>query len=86
VKSADVIGNLTELIDDYERIGEAVWPRFNAPTEKILDNARRVISAILERWLGNPLGRRSPRNRAAIEEPRASGVTRRELMGFELPR
>jgi hypothetical protein len=55
VKSADVIGNLTELIDDYERIGEAVWTRFNAPKEKILENARRVISMILERWPGNPL-------------------------------
>jgi len=30
LKSADVIGNLTELIDDYERTGEAVWARFNA--------------------------------------------------------
>ena len=55
LKSADVIGNLTELIDDYERTGEAVWARFNAPKEKILGNAHQVISAILERWPGNPL-------------------------------
>lgn len=55
LKSADVIGNLTELLDDYERIGEAVWAAFNAPKEKILDNAHRVISAILKRWPGNPL-------------------------------
>ncbi len=55
VKSADVVGNLTELIDDYERLGEAFWSRCNAPKEKILDNAHQVISAILRRWPGNPL-------------------------------
>jgi hypothetical protein len=55
VKSADVIGNLTELIDDYEQTGEDLWSRFNAPKERILDNAGRVVSAILERWPENPI-------------------------------
>lgn len=55
VKSADIISNISEIIDDYEEIGENVWIRFNAPKEKILENASRLISAILLRWPESPL-------------------------------
>jgi (p)ppGpp synthase/HD superfamily hydrolase len=55
VKSADIIGNLTELIDDYERIGDDVWKRFNASKKNLLGNARRVITALLQRWPQSPL-------------------------------
>ncbi len=50
VKSADVIGNMSELLDDYESEGEDVWTRFNAPKEKILENAYLVILELVARW------------------------------------
>ena len=55
VKSADIISNTSELLDDVEREGEEVFARFNAPKEKILTQYLRVIATILERWKENPL-------------------------------
>lgn len=55
LKSADVISNMTELLDDCEREGEGVWDRFNAPKEKILGNAHKVISALIAQWQESPL-------------------------------
>lgn len=55
VKSADIISNASELIDDYRRYGDEVFERFNAPKEKVLENNLNTIEAILGRWDGNPL-------------------------------
>ncbi len=50
IKSADVISNMSELLDDYEQEGEGVWERFNAPKDKLLQNSHRVISALINQW------------------------------------
>src|SRR3989338_5714089 len=42
VKSADIISNTTELIEDYEHDGEEVFGRFNAPKEKLLQHYLRM--------------------------------------------
>lgn len=55
VKSADVISNGLELLDDHARHGEEVFSRFNAPKEKMIENQLRIISAVLEKWEENPL-------------------------------
>lgn len=55
VKSADIISNATELIDDYEQDGEKVFARFNAPKEKLLLHYLRAITAITARWPENRL-------------------------------
>jgi len=55
VKSADIISNASELLDDYEDGGEKTFSRFNAPKEKILQHYLRAIDAIIERWPQNPL-------------------------------
>ena len=55
VKSADIISNATELIEDYRDGGETTFTRFNAPKEKILQHYLRAIDAIIERWPHNPL-------------------------------
>jgi (p)ppGpp synthase/HD superfamily hydrolase len=55
VKSADVIGNTSELMADYEQDGESVWARFNASKEKIITNTSKVVAAILRRWPESPL-------------------------------
>jgi len=55
VKSADVIANISEILDDHAQEGENIWNRFNAPKQQLLGNANRVISALLQRWPENPL-------------------------------
>lgn len=55
VKSADIISNTTELIDDYRRGGEATFARFNASKEKAVGHALEAIAAILRAWRANPL-------------------------------
>jgi len=54
VKSADTIGNVSELLDDYERDGGKTLTRFNAP-EKMIKNYLEVIRAILGCWSESPL-------------------------------
>jgi hypothetical protein len=55
VKSADIIANASELLEDYKQDGEEVFERFNAPKDKILGHYKRAIAAILKKWLENPL-------------------------------
>lgn len=55
VKSADIISNASELVDDYRREKEEVFARFNAPKEKILKHYSETINAILEKWEESPL-------------------------------
>jgi len=55
VKSADILSNVSELIDDYVREGEDVFSRFNAPKEKVIENQLKVIAAILKKWPANSL-------------------------------
>lgn len=55
VKSADILSNTSELIDDYNKNGEQIFDRFNAPKEKILKNYLETIGAIINKWGENPL-------------------------------
>ncbi len=55
VKSADIISNTSELIDDYDRHGEKVFDRFFASKEKYLEHQLALIKAIKLRWPENPL-------------------------------
>jgi (p)ppGpp synthase/HD superfamily hydrolase len=51
LKSADVICNLSEFIDDYKREGEIVIKRFNAPNrEELFRIHNLVLDALLSRW------------------------------------
>lgn len=54
VKSADVVNNGFELLDDYKKDGEMVFERFNASKEKILLNYLNLIRTIAECWSENP--------------------------------
>ena len=54
VKSADVLANYSELVDDYSRYGDEVFNRFNA-LKKLIIHQLKVISAILSKWKENPL-------------------------------
>lgn len=55
VKSADIISNTSELIDDYKLDGDKVFTRFNAPKGELLQHYLRAITAIILRWSQNPL-------------------------------
>jgi len=55
VKSADIINNLSELIDDHDKDGDQIFLRFNAPKDKIIKNYLETITVIIESWEENPL-------------------------------
>ncbi len=58
LKSADVISNASEIIDDYNKEGESVFKRFNAPEpkkENVIKKQLNVINTIIGRWSENPL-------------------------------
>ncbi len=55
VKSADVISNNAELLDDYARHGDLVFEHFNAPKERLLQHYLAVHAAILSAWPESPL-------------------------------
>ncbi len=55
VKSADVLANARELIDDVTRYGDAVFSRFHGTKEHIVANYLAVITALLRRRPRSPL-------------------------------
>ncbi len=55
VKSADIISNTSELIDDYGKDGGKVFDRFFSSKEKYLEHQLALIRAIKLEWAENPL-------------------------------
>jgi (p)ppGpp synthase/HD superfamily hydrolase len=55
LKSADVLANTRELIDDHARYGDQVFERFAAPKERLLWHYIETIGLILSAWPDNPL-------------------------------
>lgn len=55
IKSADIVSNASELLDDYFRYREEIFENFSAPKDKIIRNYLEIIKLILERWEDNPL-------------------------------
>jgi len=55
VKSADILANTRELIEDYEKEGDQIFARFNAPKEKLLKNYLETITLLIEQWPASPL-------------------------------
>ncbi|MBU2575799.1 HD domain-containing protein [Patescibacteria group bacterium] len=49
VKSADVISNVSEILDDYGHDGDDVFSRFNAPKKDIIANYIAVLRALIKR-------------------------------------
>ncbi len=58
LKSADVISNVSEIIDDYNKEGDSVFERFNSPEpkkENTIEKQLNVINMIISCWSENPL-------------------------------
>ncbi len=55
LKSADIIANTSEIIDDYSKKGEEVFERFGATRERFLEMNIKIIETIIKKWPENPL-------------------------------
>lgn len=55
LKSADIVNNDSELIADFEKEGDSIFARFNAPKEKLIKYKLLLINAIVLKWEENPL-------------------------------
>ncbi len=55
VKSADLVSNLSEILDDYKTDGSKIFLRFNAPKIDIIKNYLKTINVIISSWRENPL-------------------------------
>jgi len=55
LKSADVLSNTTEMLEDYKQNGEAVFKNFGAAKADIIKNRIQLITAIVAVWKNNPL-------------------------------
>ena len=55
IKSADVISNDWELLDDFHKEGNSVFDRFNVSKADRLLQQHRMIEALLQQWPESPL-------------------------------
>ncbi|MDO8474270.1 MAG: HD domain-containing protein [bacterium] len=55
VKSADILSNTTELVDDYARDRDKIFANFNATKEETLLHYLRAITALTKKWPESPL-------------------------------
>lgn len=55
VKSADVLHNMTEQLEDYKIDGENFFEKFNAGKEQQLERYEKLVQALEARWSENPL-------------------------------
>ena len=55
VKSADIIANNAETLEDHAVGGDVVFERFSEPKEKTVGHSLRVIEKLLAKWPESPL-------------------------------
>lgn len=55
VKSADIISNVSEMLDDYARYGEEVFERFKPSKADKMKSLFKAINVIIAQWDENPL-------------------------------
>ena len=68
VSAADKLHNVTTMVEDYRRVGNALWDRFNAGRDDILWYYESVAAIVGDHLSGSQLPRRL---RAAVDELRA---------------
>ena len=76
IKSADVLSNGTELVDDFQKEGGAIFARFSASSFDTLANYERVIAALLKRWPKSPLAGDLKKLAVAIQTLKKSELSR----------
>lgn len=54
VSLADKLDNIRAIRQDYEKLGDALWPRFNRPKEEQEWYYESLAEVFSQRWLGEP--------------------------------
>lgn len=57
LKTADIIANNFELVDDYDKKGEEAFKIFGVSKEKKLKEQIRLMEALLKKWPESPLAK-----------------------------
>lgn len=68
VKSADVLHNMTDQINDYEVEGDKMFKRFNATKEKQKTRYTNLITELKKTWPKNPLMKELESNLKILQE------------------
>ncbi len=55
VKSADILANTNEIIEDYKKDGDQIFVRFNASKVKLLKNYLETITILINKYPESPL-------------------------------
>lgn len=55
LKSADIISNTSELLDNHKKIGDKVFARFKASKEETIKKTLKTANTIIAKWSENPL-------------------------------
>ncbi len=55
VKSADVLHNMTEQLEDYKIAGDSMFENFNAGKQQQLERYEKLVKALEDRYPQNPL-------------------------------
>ncbi|MFA6105163.1 MAG: HD domain-containing protein [Patescibacteria group bacterium] len=55
LKSADVLNNIAEILDDHGRYGDITFKRFSESKEKTIEKYLKIISVLVGRWPESPL-------------------------------
>lgn len=55
VKTADILHNMSEQREDYQKEGDALFDRFKAGKSFQLERYRKLVNALEENWPENPL-------------------------------
>lgn len=55
LKSSDIISNVSEIKDDFDKDGNKMFERFFASKEKTLEAYKKVATALLAKWPESPL-------------------------------
>lgn len=55
LKSADILANTSEIIEDHRKDGDIIFSKFGGPKERVMQVYTKKIKAIIKRWKENPL-------------------------------
>ena len=55
IKSADVLSNVSEILDDHGRSGDEIFLRFSEPKTKTIEKYLNIITALAGRWPECPM-------------------------------
>lgn len=55
IKSADIISNISEILDDHGRFGDKAFEKFSESKEKTVKKYLNNSEALAQRWPGSPM-------------------------------